>query len=92
MDNSGYADLALTIVAQMVKDYHKNLYHIALDDFKTESKKREALRTVIDYERFFKSGRFHLYTKVSGESIIRTIKERVRKEIENGIAYNEKDS
>ena len=45
----------------------------------------ETINAVNDYERFFKSDRFHLYTDVSGESIIRVIRQRVKTDYEKEI-------
>lgn len=88
MDSEGWKDLALSIVTQMVKDYYVCLMHIEKNDFTTPRKKLETIKAVMDYERFFKSDRFHLYTKVSGDSIIRVVRQRVKtdyeKEINNG--------
>ena len=83
MDNEGFKDLALAIVTQMVRDYYSCLMKIEKNDFTTPRKKIETVKAVHDYERFFKSDRFHLYTKVSGDSIIRVIRERVKKEYED---------
>ena len=80
MDNKGWRELGLRIVAQMVHDYYNCLMHIERNDFTTPRKKLEVIKTVSDYERFFKSDRFHLYTDVSGDTIIRVIRERVKKE------------
>ena len=88
MDNEAWKDLALAIVTQMVKDYYACLMKIEKNDFTTPRKKLETINAVMDYERFFKSDRFHLYTKVSGDSIIRVVRQRVKtdyeKEFNNG--------
>lgn len=88
MDNEAWKDLALAIVAQMVRDYYACLMKIEKNDFTTPRKKLETIKAVMDYERFFKSDRFHLYTKVSGDSIIRVVRQRVKtdyeKEFNNG--------
>ena len=81
IDNyDGVKELALTIVTQMVKDYHNQLLKLKLNDFSTERKKRDAQRAVIDYEHFFKSDRFKLYSNFDGRKIIRIINERVKDE------------
>ena len=85
MDNECWNDLALSIVTQMVKDYYFCLMHIEKNDFTTPRKKLETINAVNDYERFFKSERFHLYTDVSGESIIRVIRQRVKTDYEKEI-------
>ena len=88
MDNEAWKDLALAIVTQMVKDYYACLMKIEKNDFTTPRKKLETIKAVMDYEMFFKSDRFHLYTKVSGDSIIRVVRQRVKtdyeKEFNNG--------
>lgn len=83
MDSDGWKDLALSIVTQMVKDYYNCLHHIERNDFTTPRKKLETIKAAHDYENFFRSDRFHLYTNYAGDAIIRTIKERVKKEYEN---------
>ena len=88
MDNDGFKDLALAIVTQMVKDYYNCLMRIERNDYTTARQKLETIRTVNDYERFFRSDRFHLYTRFSGDSIIRVIRERVKKEYED---FNNKE-
>ena len=88
MDSDGWKDLALSIVTQMVRDYYSCLMKIEKNDFTTPRKKLETIKAVMDYEKFFKSDRFHLYTKVSGDSIIRVVRQRVKteyeKELNNG--------
>ena len=91
MDNEGFKDLALAIVTQMVKDYYVCLMHIEKNDFITPRKKIETVKAVHDYERFFKSDRFHLYTDVSGESIIRVVRQRVKTEYEKEINNGKKE-
>lgn len=85
MDLEGWKDLALAIVTQMVRDYYACLMKIEKNDFTTPRKKLETIKAIMDYEHFFKSDRFHLYTKVSGESIIRVVRERVKKDYEDFI-------
>lgn len=76
----GIKELAICIVTQMVKDYYKCLVDLKKDNFKTTRDKLNAIVAVKDYEDFFKSDRFLLYTKFPGEKIIRIVRERVNDE------------
>ena len=76
----GIKELATRIVTQMVKDYYKCLVDLKTNNFKTTRDKLNAIVAVKDYEAFFTSDRFLLYTKFPGEKIIRVVRERVNDE------------
>lgn len=69
--NSPYQDLANAIVAQAATDYRKALDGIGYYNRPPESVIKEC-------EKFFRSSRFKMFTKVKGEYLI----EELRKEHE----------
>ena len=75
-----YKALGNEIVTAMVKDYYNCLARLKLKKWKTEHEKTDMTRAVYNYERFFKSDRFKLYTDFPGPKIIRIIKERIENE------------
>lgn len=76
----GIKELATAIVTLMVKDYYKCLVDLKKNNFKTTRAKLDAIAAVKDYEYFFTSDRFLLYTKFPGKKIIHIVRERVNNE------------
>ena len=76
-----YKALGNEIVTTMVKDYYNCLARLKLKKWKSDHEKMDMLKAVLNYESFFKSDRFTLYTDFSGPKIIRIIKERIENEV-----------
>lgn len=76
----GVKELATRIVTQMVKDYYNCLVNLKKDNFKKPKDKLDTIVAVNNYEEFFTSGRFLLYSNFPGEKIIRIVRERVENE------------
>ena len=78
-----YKALGNEIITAMVKDYYNCLARLKLQKWKTDHEKMDMLKAVLNYEGFFKSDRFRLYTEFPGTKIIRIIKERIENEVNN---------
>ena len=65
-----YERLANAIVLQAVMDYRR-----ALRKLRKDSKDEEAVKTIVQVEKFFRSGWYQLLTSIDGEFLLNKLRE-----------------